>query len=226
MAKAVLFDLDGTLIDSAYDIGAVCNLVAKQYGYAPMAMTDIRPFVGQGSWGVLAAITGLDSTNQHLAQMREEVLKLYAQSQYTHTALFPELRPMLQQLNNAGIVWGIVTSKPRIPSMAIIERDLDMAFCHTLVSRDDVVAIKPEPEGLLLAIHQLQLERRDTLYVGDNFVDVLAARSAGMPCVAVGYGYCLVAESPIQYDPDYYAHTPQDLAYILPALLQSRLSLG
>jgi len=224
--KGVLFDLDGTLIDSALDIADSCNRIAQAHGYNPLPLTNLHPLVGRGSRGMMARITDLEETSETVMQLRLEVLALYAESGYPNTRLFPGLRPLIQALNNSSILWGVVTSKPRRHSLQILGRDEDLASFRILISLDDVSAIKPAPDGLLLALDRLNLKPEDVVFVGDNRVDMLAARRARVPSVGVGYGYCSEEDHPLNFDPDYYAQAPQDLTLLLAGLSNGQIELS
>lgn len=218
--RAILFDLDGTLIDSAHDIVQVCNQVAQEKGYSPLPLAGINSLAGRGSRGIMASITNLPEASTTVSELRLEVLDKYANCGYPNTSMFVELRPLLSALNGSNLSWGVVTSKPRLHSLQILTQDTELSQFDVLIGIDDVAAPKPDPEGLLLALEQLECKVQDAVFVGDNRVDMLAAKRIAMRCVGVGYGYCSQDDHPVNFDPDYYADTPADLARLLFSLVE------
>ena len=186
-SKAVLFDFDGTLADTAADLAAAVNRMREGRGLAPLPPAAVRPYASMGARGLLRI--GFDVTPEHekYAAMREEFLDLYAERLCVETRLFPGMAELLAGLKERRLSWGIVTNKSRrfterlVPLLGIRP---DCVVCG-----DSTPHLKPHPASLLLAATQLDLAPADCVYVGDDLRDVQAARAAGMRCVAVEYGY-------------------------------------
>jgi phosphoglycolate phosphatase len=187
--RAVLFDLDGTLADTAPDLGHVLNLQRKSRGLEALPLETLRPVVSQGARGLLRLGFGLSPGNEAYEPMREEFLALYARDLCVHSRLFEGIPDLLAALEARGIAWGIVTNKldrytrPLVEALGILQR----AGC--VISGDTCARAKPHPDPLLEAARQLDLAPSLCLYVGDDERDVLAGLAAGMTPVVALYGY-------------------------------------
>jgi phosphoglycolate phosphatase len=189
IADAILFDLDGTLVDTAPDLALALNELRRRHGLPPLPFEAIRPHASHGARGLLAAGFGLDPTMPEFPAMRSEFLELYAHHLCDRTTLFPGMADMLTLIESRGLPWGVVTNKPArftrplLAALGLSER----AAC--VVSGDSTANAKPHPEPLLMAAATLGLPPERCLYVGDAERDVAAARAAGMPVLVATYGY-------------------------------------
>ncbi len=187
-AKAVLFDLDGTLADTAPDLGDALNRLLAEEGRPPLPTEEIRKHASFGAAGLVACGFG-ELADGERRRLTERFLALYAQNLCVRTRLFPGAEKTLGTLAERGIAWGVVTNKSRCFAEPIL-RKLglhDAARC--LVYGDTAPHKKPAPDLLLLAAKELRLEPADCLYIGDSQRDVIAAKAANMPVLAVAYGY-------------------------------------
>ncbi|MEC7120021.1 MAG: HAD-IA family hydrolase [Pseudomonadota bacterium] len=187
---AILFDLDGTLIDTAPDfIRIVHQLCAEDQIPAPTA-AEIRTQVSEGARAMVRLIhPELALESVELLQYRQRFLDAYQQQIAVDTVLFEGMAQLLSQLEQQGIVWGIVTNKPRYLSEALLAA-LDLSTrCAVLVCPDDVTHTKPHPEPMYLAANQLGIAPEYIIYVGDHPRDIDAGRAANMPTVLAAYGY-------------------------------------
>jgi phosphoglycolate phosphatase len=187
--RAVLFDLDGTLADTAADLGYAVNVQRVTRGLEPLPIATLRPHVSQGARGMLRTAFGLLPEHPDYATLRDEFLEVYAANLLRDTRLFDGMLDLLDALERNGLPWGIVTNKltrytePLVAGLGLALR----AAC--VISGDTCARAKPFPDPLLEAAQRLQLASHECLYVGDDHRDVQAAHAAGMQCLVAGYGY-------------------------------------
>ena len=191
MAEAILFDLDGTLVDTAGDLIDSLNLLLTKYGKEPMAYQQLRPYASDGSKGLIREGFAITEENPHFPVLREEYLSIYQQILHETDRpphLFDGVPELLAYLNENIIPWGIVTNKPRYLTETLINQSETLAENHVLVCGDDVKP-KPHPDSLLAASRKLGITAGDCIYVGDHQRDIIAGRTAGMKTITVAYGY-------------------------------------
>jgi len=193
---AVLFDLDGTLADTALDLGFALNQQRQRHGLPPLPHASIRPQASHGARGLLKI--GFDVTPEapNFAALRTEYLELYSQHICDHTVLFPGTAELLQALETRGLRWGVVTNKPARFTLPLL-RALNLeqrAAC--IISGDSTANAKPHPEPLLTAAAQMHIAPAACLYVGDAERDVEAAVAAGMRALIANYGYLDESDRP------------------------------
>lgn len=194
--KAVLFDLDGTLVDTAPDLGHALNLQRGRHGLAPLADELIRPQASHGARGLLSLGFGLHPEDARFGPMREEFLQLYADNISRHSRPFDGVLDMLGRLEGRGIGWGVVTNKPARftePLLSILDL-ADRAAC--IVSGDTCPQPKPHPAPLLQAAKEAGHPPEHCLYVGDAERDVEAAVAANMPALVALWGYLDETDQP------------------------------
>jgi phosphoglycolate phosphatase len=184
---AVLFDLDGTLADTAPDLAAAVNRMRVEQGLAPLPIGQLRPFASAGARGLVFAGLGIKPGDAEYEGLRETFLDYYAERTCEKTRLFPGVAALLAELERRGIAWGIVTNKAlRFTQRIVTELKLAPAC---VVGGDSTPHLKPHPASLLLAAQQLRLAPPQCCYLGDDLRDIQAARAAGMRPVAVEWGY-------------------------------------
>ena len=202
MLRAVLFDLDGTLADTAPDMARTVNLMREKRGLAPVPAAQVRPHVSKGARGMVCSAFGIDSTSPGFPALREEFLEIYADNLSVGTCLFPGMDTLLDALEAEGIAWGVVTNKferfarPVMQGLGLAQR------AGVLVGGDTCARPKPYPDPLLHALEHLRVAPANALYVGDDPRDVEAARAAGMPVLVAGYGYLGDGPAPEQWGAD------------------------
>lgn len=217
MPQLILFDLDGTLLDTAPDLGLALNMQRERHGLAPLPQDKIRPHASHGSKGLLALGFGLTPEDASFAQMRHEYLELYDEVFTRFPVLFEGIPELLVAIENQGRHWGVVTNKPRRfsePLLKAIELD-KRAIC--LVCGDDAARTKPHPDTLLMACTQTATQPADCIYVGDAERDIQAGRAAGMPTVVALYGYIDATDKPQEWGADALVTTPADILPLLKA---------
>jgi len=186
---AVLFDFDGTLADTAADLGAAMNRMRRERGLAELPIEKVRPWASAGARGLLRA--GFDMLPEHpqFESMRDIFLAYYDEAPCVETKLFPGIDELLRALEARGIAWGIVTNKAtRFTRKIVAALQLD-ARVACVVCGDSTPHLKPNPASLLHAAKEIALAPADCVYLGDDLRDVQAARAAGMRSVAVEWGY-------------------------------------
>jgi phosphoglycolate phosphatase len=212
MPELALFDLDGTLADTAADLGAALNVARVARGLPPLALDDLKAAIGSGMPALLRAGLGLEPDGPGYAEAREEVVTHYAAHIADETRLFPGITDLLDTLEVAGIDWGIVTNKPAqftLPLLAALGLD-KRALC--VVSGDTLPERKPHPAPLLHAAALAGRAPAASVYLGDTELDVQAARAAGMPVVVAGWGYIGPDVEPAHWGADAIVQKPSQFA--------------
>ena len=210
MAKVVLFDLDGTLVDSAVDLLNALNQIVRTQGKPVLELTAIRPVVSKGARAMLAvAFPERDDVSRE--QLLQPFLDRYADAVADHSTPFDGIEEVLLAIEAAGSRWGIVTNKPLYLARGVVESMGWAQRSAVLIGGDSLPNKKPEPDQLLHAAQMLGVSPLDCLYVGDDERDIVAARRAGMVSVAALWGYRQAHEDPRDWRPDRCAGTPRDL---------------
>ena len=186
---AVLFDLDGTLIDSAPDLGAAADKMRTDRGLAPLPLADYRPMAGAGARGMLGVAFGLKPEHADYDALKKEFFTNYEACMTERTYVFDGVSELIAQINGAGLKWGVVTNKAERFTLPLTRRMPLFVTARTIVSGDTTPHAKPHPAPLLEAARQLGVAPERCLYVGDDERDIVAGRAAGMPTVAAAYGY-------------------------------------
>ncbi len=186
---AVLFDLDGTLIDSAPDLGAAADKMRTDRGLASLPLSDYRAMAGAGARGMIGVAFGLKPEDEGFGALKEEFFANYEACMTERTYAFDGVAELIAQLGLSGIKWGVVTNKSERFTLPLTRRMPLFGTAQTIVSGDTTPHAKPHPAPLLEAARQLQLPPSRCVYVGDDERDIVAGRAAGMPTVAAAYGY-------------------------------------
>jgi len=186
-SRAVLFDFDGTLADTAADLAAAVNRMRTEQGHEPLPLEKLRPFASAGARGLVHAAFGVKPGDAEYESMREAFLGFYAERVCHHTRLFPGIAKLIRELQARKIGWGIVTNKStRFTEQIVIALKLEP---DCVVCGDTTPHLKPHPASLLHAAQILGLSCEDCFYLGDDLRDMQAAQAAGMRPVAVEWGY-------------------------------------
>ena len=189
MFEAVLFDLDGTLADTAPDLGGTTNLLLQEEGRPAKPLQHLRPYTSQGVRGLLKAGFGIDSTNADYPRLFHRFLEIYAARICDESRLFDGIPELLDTLESNGLRWGIVTNKRMRFTDPLVELLQLSPRTRCVVSGDTTAEAKPSALPILHACELLGCLPQRTLYVGDDLRDIQAGRAAGCHTVAVSYGY-------------------------------------
>ncbi|MBC7193499.1 phosphoglycolate phosphatase [Marinobacter sp.] len=213
--STVLFDLDGTLIDTAPDFIRCLNALRVQRGLDALPPEQIRRSVSNGARAMIRVGFGLEPEDADYLEHHSAFLDLYEAGVAEETRLFPGMNPLLADLEARGIPWGIVTNKPERFTAPLLEA-LDLTRrCAAVVCPDHVEQRKPHPESLLLACNLAGADPAMGIYVGDHERDIQAGRNAGMATIAVRYGYIEQPGTVDLWQADRIADTVNDLAKLL-----------
>lgn len=186
---AVLFDLDGTLIDSAPDLGAAADQMRVDRGLASLPLTDYRSMAGSGARGMIGVAFGLAPDHANFEALKEEFFRIYESRLTVLTYAFDGVAELIVGIVERGLKWGVVTNKSARFTLPLTKAMPLFSTAQTIVSGDTTPHAKPHPAPLLEAARQLGVSPDRCLYVGDDERDILAGRAAGMPTIAAAYGY-------------------------------------
>lgn len=217
--RAVLFDLDGTLADTAPDLAAAVNLLRTDRGLAPTPYAVLRPTASAGARGMIGAAFGLTPLDEGYEALRVQWLNYYQAAMAVHSTLFGGVHELLAGISGAGMAWGIVTNKPARFTDPLVPQ-IGLAHAGCVVSGDTTGHAKPHPAPLLEGARRLGVAPEQCWYVGDDLRDIEAGRAAGMVTVACAWGYCGAVE-PQAWGADYLLDTPIDLLELLLAQVES-----
>jgi 2-phosphoglycolate phosphatase len=187
--RAVLFDLDGTLVDSAPDLGSAADRMRLARGMPSLPLEDYRPHAGSGAKGMLGVAFGMTPDHGDYETLREEFYCQYEACLTEQTHAFSGVAELLEALLQRGLRWGVVTNKAQRFSTPLTRAMPLFNSASTIISGDTTPHIKPHPAPLLEAARRLDLSPIDCVYIGDDARDILAGRAAGMVTVAARYGY-------------------------------------
>lgn len=221
MTRMVLLDLDGTLVDTAHDLGYALNLQREKHGLPQLPHEAIRPYASHGSKGLLSVGFNLTPEDASFQTMREEYLNLYEQVLTRSPTLFDGVDELLTQLETKGILWGIVTNKPRRFTVPLLQSIHLMQRAACVVCGDDVIEPKPHPASLLLACEQAKVQPQDCWYVGDAERDIQAGKAAGMKTVVALYGYLDATDKPEAWGADGFIPNAIDLLFLECSILNN-----
>ena len=189
MLRAVLFDLDGTLIDSAPGLGWAADLMRTRRGLPSLPLACYRPLAGAGARGMIAIALGKTVSSPDFNDLKEEFFKTYESCMLSHCKPFSGVPEMINELQRQHLKWGIVTNKAKRFTLPIVNIIPTFSNVHAVVSGDSTAYAKPHPEPLLEAARQLGVLASECIYVGDDKRDIDAAKAAGMPGYAALWGY-------------------------------------
>jgi phosphoglycolate phosphatase len=187
--RAVLFDLDGTLADTAPDLAGALNRLLAEHGRAAVPLAHARRVTSSGARGMLRVGFGIDPQHAGYDALRARFLDLYAENLCRETRLFDGIAELLATLESRGLPWGVVTNKAERYTLPLLDALGLGGRTACVVGGDTTGRAKPHPDPLLHAAQALGLAPAACLYLGDDLRDVQAARAAGMPVLAAGYGY-------------------------------------
>lgn len=211
MPEAVLFDLDGTLADTAPDLGGALNQLLLEQGRDPLPMEKLRPHVSSGARGMIGAGLGITPADPTYIDLQQRFLSIYQKALCVGTRLFEGMAEHLDELEAQGIPWGIVTNKsqrfaiPLMDGLGLRQRSL------CIVCGDSARRSKPHAHPMQLASAVLGIAACDCIYIGDDERDVISGRAVGMRTIIAGWGYLGDGKPPASWGADAIAEVPQDI---------------
>ena len=216
--RGILFDLDGTLADTAPDLAGAVNRLRSERGLPPTPYAQLRPVASAGARGLIGAAFGIEPTDSQYPALRDAFLVNYTAAIADASTLFDGVPELLAALSARGIVWGIVTNKATVLTELLVPK-IGLSHAGCVVCGDTTAYLKPHPAPLLEAARRIDVPANECWYVGDDARDIEAGRAAGMATVAAGWGYCGHA-GPGDWGADVIAATP---IAVLELLSESRL---
>lgn len=212
---AVLFDLDGTLIDSAPDLGAAADKMRTDRGLASFPLSQYRLMAGAGARGMIAVAFGLTPDDALFDALKEEFFANYESRMTERTYVFDGVAELIAHIGQAGLKWGVVTNKSARFTVPLTKAMPLFNTARAIISGDTTPHAKPHPAPLLEAARQLNVHPERCVYVGDDERDIVAGRAAGMPTVAAAYGYLGATADTQGWKADFTISTPSALLNLL-----------
>ena len=212
---AVLFDLDGTLIDSAPDLGAAADKMRVDRGLPSLPLAQYRSMAGAGARGMLGIAFAMTPDHPSFGPMREEFFVNYEGCMTQRTYVFEGVAEMIAALQSRGVQWGVVTNKSSRFTDPLTRKMALFASAAAVISGDTTPHAKPHPAPLLEAARQINVAPERCVYVGDDERDIIAGRAAGMPTVAAAYGYLGATSDTAHWKADAIIKTPTALLALL-----------
>ena len=209
--RTVLFDLDGTLADTAPDMAQALNLLLKEKDYEPLPFDTIRPWVSHGGLALVRLGFGEETGDIELENLRRRFLEIYAENLCRETRLFPGIPQLLATLSENSFNWGVVTNKPGYLTEPLVAQLTIQPPPACIVSGDTTTNRKPHPEPMLLACKQAGSDPHECLYVGDAERDIHAGKQAGMKTLVALFGYITDSEDPETWGADGMIRAPMEV---------------
>jgi phosphoglycolate phosphatase len=218
--RSVLFDLDGTLLDTAPDLAFACNAAAREAGLEPQPLAALKPLISGGASAMLRHILGASRQEADFTPLIERMLALYEENIAVHTRFFDGMETVLDELESRQLTWGIVTNKvtrftePLLQSLNLLERPA------CIISGDTLPEQKPHPMPMLEACRRIGCQPAQCVYIGDARRDIEAGRNAGMATLVALYGYVGADDPAESWGADGLLRHPHELLIWLDETLQ------
>lgn len=213
--QAILFDLDGTLCDTALDFTLALNRLLAEEQRPTLSLSNIRSQVSNGAMAIIKnAFSDIDDENR-LTELKEQLIAYYQEHIVWHTQLYPGLEKLLLQLQEKQVPWGIVSNKPEALTIEIV-RLLKLDYApQAIIGGDTLSVAKPHPDPLILAANLCRVAPESCVYIGDHHRDIIAAKAAGMISIAASFGYLAPNESAHDWGADWVVDSPFQLLSLL-----------
>jgi 2-phosphoglycolate phosphatase len=216
--KAIFFDLDGTLIDTAEDFLYVLDRMRSSRNLPPIDPKAVRQTVSDGARALVTLAFDKRESDEGFEELRQELLNIYSEILGQHCILFPGIAELLNYIKEKNLRWGIATNKPRAyaePLIAALKFDPP---CDVLICPDDVTERKPHPESLHLACKTVHCNVDEAIYLGDHQRDIACGQNAKMKTIACSYGYVPLDENPHHWNADYLCSDSNELLSIIKSI--------
>ena len=207
----VLFDLDGTLLDTAGDMAAALNAVRADHGRAPLPLESIRPYVSKGGMALVCLGFDVEAESERADSLYRRLLDFYRQNLSAHTRLFPGMEALLARIEASERRFGVVTNKPGFLAEPLLDEMQLAGRLACVVSGDTLDKRKPWPEPLWHACEVIDTPVANAVYVGDDARDIECGRRAGMRTIAAAYGYIAPGEDPREWGADAVVEHPDEI---------------
>ena len=211
----VLFDLDGTLLDTAPDFIVVLNALRAKFGHPPLSENIIRNTVSNGARALVSLGFAVQEGDPDFEKYRQQLLDLYQEQLGHSTRLFPGMDQLLTQLEKQRIPWGIVTNKPQRFTIPLLVAVSLHQRCSVVVCADQVIHPKPHPESLIKACQAVNALPENSIYVGDHQRDIEAGQRANMHTIVALFGYIPDNENPYSWRASFQAHSAEDITHYI-----------
>lgn len=215
---AVLFDLDGTLIDTAPDFHAVINQLLSENQRQPVSYDFLRRYVSNGARAMVCAAFDISEHSPGFSELHQRMLDLYLQHLNVDTRPFPGITALLSWFGELNIPWGVVTNKPELYTTPVMQGLNLQPAASSIICPDHVTDKKPHPESLHLACQQIGVNADQCIYIGDHQRDIEAGRRAGMRTIAVSYGYIDEGEDINRWQSDHLVHHACEIQPLIQSL--------
>lgn len=219
--RAVFFDLDGTLLDTADDLSAALNKILHEDGLQTLPMSITRSIVSEGSYALVKRGYGLVTGDPRIAPLRQRLLAHYLDNICDRTVAFDGIGTLIEKLAENDLRWGIITNKPRRYTEALMQHFTFASTPSCVLSPEHVSKPKPDPESLFLACQQTNCHVNEAIYIGDHRRDIDCGKNAGMPTVAVSYGYIPEGENIRSWEADHSVDTADAIWPIIQTYLNA-----
>ncbi|MCV2502925.1 MAG: HAD-IA family hydrolase [Neisseriaceae bacterium] len=215
MLQAVLFDLDGTLADTALDLGGALNQLLVDRDLSPLPMDLIRPIASHGTRGLLKLGMNVDESSAEFAELKQAFLDQYEQTFTDKTGLFPEINPLIKEITRLALEWGIITNKPKAFTNRLVNELGFVCPPSVIVSGDTTSESKPSTKPMFFACDEMGVKAKNCIYVGDAKRDIEAGKNAGMITVLANWGYLTEEDKQEKWGEDFKIDTPLELLPII-----------
>jgi len=212
---AVLFDLDGTLIDTAVEFITVVRQIRERYGLPPLKDCQIRALVSEGATALVKLALEINENHPNFYEHKQNFLNLYGQIAGSKCKPFQGILNTIKWLNGEQIKWGIATNKPRNFTDSLLKKISFNPAPQCVVCPEDIKNPKPSPEALLLSCKKLKCKPNESVYIGDHFRDIEAGRRAGMYTIVANYGYIASTQNPKKWGANALAKNAMELKDLL-----------
>ena len=213
--NAVLFDLDGTLLDTADDLANALNILLAERSRKTIEPSKLRDKVSNGANALLRYGFGVSPDDEGFEDLRQAYLDTYLNNLATYTQPFPHIEDLITALDQALVPWGIVTNKPYPYAKPLMEQFEFAHRCQTLVCPDHVQQKKPHPEALFLACEQMKVDASSCVYVGDHRRDIACGNDAGAITIACAYGYLEPWDDIADWNADFVVQSGKELCNLI-----------